>query len=281
MSELKLTILIDNNTLIDRYFLGEPGFCLHIRAGREILFDLGYSDAFIQNAHKLGINLRQIDAVVLSHGHLDHTWGLEPLIKLQTEALIEGLSVKQAELIAHPLVFTTKSIASLPQIGSLISRDKAAEHFELRLTREPAWLTPRLVFLGEIPRNLDFEPDYAIGDIHEPGAKPQKDFLQDDSALVYKSELGLVVIAGCAHSGICNTIERAREVCGESRVRSVIGGFHLLNPDIERLGGTIDYLKKLELESLYACHCTDLKSKIALGQSLPLREVGVGLKLEF
>jgi 7,8-dihydropterin-6-yl-methyl-4-(beta-D-ribofuranosyl)aminobenzene 5'-phosphate synthase len=82
---LELSVLVDNNTLIDRYFQGEPGVSYHLQdGGTNILFDAGYSDAFIRNAEKMGIHLLDIDVVVLSHGHLDHTWGLYHLIKLYT-----------------------------------------------------------------------------------------------------------------------------------------------------------------------------------------------------
>ena len=89
---MKLTVLVDTNTLIDRYFYGEPGISYFIvDEGKRILFDVGYSDAFIRNAQKMNIDLRNTDFLVLSHGHLDHTWGLEPLIKLYTEAIVEKI----------------------------------------------------------------------------------------------------------------------------------------------------------------------------------------------
>ena len=278
---MELTVLMDNNTLIDRYFQGEPGLSFFIREERDILFDLGYSDGFIRNAGKMGIDLLQTDMVVLSHGHLDHTWGLDPFIRLQTEGLIEGLPVKRPELIAHPEVFTTRSIMNLPQIGSLLSTEKVGDCFDMHLSREPVALTSNLMFLGEIERRMEFEPSYAMGRLGNDSEQGEEDFLPDDSGLVYRSDTGLVVIAGCAHSGICNTVEQARRVCGENRVRSVIGGFHLLDPEPKRLEGTVEYLSTLNLESLYACHCTDLNSKIALAAKLPLQEVGVGLRLQF
>jgi 7,8-dihydropterin-6-yl-methyl-4-(beta-D-ribofuranosyl)aminobenzene 5'-phosphate synthase len=106
---MKLTVLVDNNTLIDRYFYGEPGVSYFIEdEGNKILFDLGYSDVFIKNAQKLNIDLLNLDFVVLSHGHLDHTWGLDPLIRLYTEAIIENLNHKNPIIIAHPLTFYSK-----------------------------------------------------------------------------------------------------------------------------------------------------------------------------
>lgn len=104
--------------------------------------------------------------------------------------------------------------------------------------------------------------------------------LNDDTALAYMGEHGLTVISGCAHSGICSTIERAKAVTGVNNVHTVLGGFHLLEAGKARLGQTTDYLAGLDLDSLYACHCTDLAAKIVLAGKCPVREVGSGLVLE-
>jgi len=98
---MKLTVLVDNNTIIDRYFLGEPGLCYLIEdAGKKILFDTGYSDVFIRNAHKMKIKLTDIDAVVLSHGHSDHTGGLPHLMTMFTEEALENRPVPMPELVS-------------------------------------------------------------------------------------------------------------------------------------------------------------------------------------
>jgi len=91
----------------------------------------------------------------------------------------------------------------------------------------------------------------------------------------------LVVIAGCAHSGICNTVEQAKRVTGVDKVRAVLGGFHLQEAKPERLAPTADYLAALDLEGLWCCHCTDLAAKISLAAKCPVREVGSGMKLVF
>jgi len=278
---MKLTVLIDNNTLIDRYFLAEPGVSYLIEEeGKKILFDAGYSDAFITNAQKLTINLLDLDFVALSHGHLDHTWGLIPLIRLYTEGMIEGLKVKKPTLVAHPLTFSSRKIGNLPEIGSLLSEDKLSGYFHLELSKEPVNLTERLIFLGEIERVNDFEAKNPLGTILRNGVE-EDDFLFDDSALAYKSPNGLIIITGCSHAGICNIVEYAKKVCGDERVVDVIGGFHLLDPSAEQLQGTIEYFKSLHPDSLHACHCTDLNSKIALSKVSYLKEVGVGLMLEY
>ncbi len=279
---MKLTVLVDNNTLIDRYFLAEPGLSLLIEdSGLKVLFDVGYSDIFITNARKMGINLLDIDFLVFSHGHLDHTWGLDPLVRHFTEARIEGLPQGSPSLVAHPLALRSKRMDGVGEIGSLFSREKLEAHFELRLSSTPLWLNENLVFLGEIPRRYVFEGRDALGDVLNAEGYEESDLLFDDTALACKTRKGLVVITGCSHSGICNIIEYAKEVCREERVLDIIGGFHLLEPPEIQVQGTLEYLQNLKPECVHACHCTDLSSKIELAKVVNLNEVGVGLELEY
>ncbi len=278
---MELTVLVDNNTLIDRYFHGEPGLSFLINdSGKKILFDTGYSDAFLENASRMGITLLDIDHLALSHGHLDHTWGLDPLIRRYTEARIEGIMHSDPTLTAHPQVFHTKQMEGIGEIGTTLSVEKISEHFRIQLSRKPVWLTQDVVFLGEIPRKFDFEGKESIGTtMSEHGMID--DHLLDDTALAYRTQRGLVIITGCSHSGICNITEYARKICKEDRVIDIIGGLHLLDPSREQLDGTLGYMERLAPEELHACHCTDLRSKIELAKVVNLREVGVGLKLEY
>lgn len=278
---MKLTFLVDNNTLIDRYFLAEPALSIFIKTeGTRVLLDAGYSDAFLINARRLGLDLLNLDWIVLSHGHMDHTWGLDPLIRHYLEAQIEGLKFSRPQLLAHPQALVSKRIDKIPEIGSLISEDKLNTQFTLNLTDQPFRISEKLFCLGQIERVFDFEPQQPMGErFDENGSVP--DDLSDDTALAYVSDKGLVVIAGCAHAGICNTVEQARRVTGVNKIHSVLGGFHLQGADSERLDQTTEYLSSLNLDTLYACHCTDLAAKIALARQCPIREVGSGLTLEF
>ena len=127
---MKLKVLVENNTLIDRYFKGEPGVSYYLEAeGKKILFDTGYSDLFIENARKMDIDLLNLDYLVLSHSHLDHTWGLQNLIQLYTEAQIEGKKYKKPELVTHPETFAARRVGNIDQVGSLISKERAARHY--------------------------------------------------------------------------------------------------------------------------------------------------------
>ncbi|HDQ40827.1 MAG TPA: MBL fold metallo-hydrolase [Desulfonatronum sp.] len=279
---MRLTVLADNNTLTDHYFLGEPGLSILVEhEGQQTLLDAGYSDVFLQNAVKMGLDLLQLDRVVLSHGHLDHTWGLTALIRLRTEAAIERRNVVETELLAHPLALQSKSRDYLPEIGSLLSADQLGRHFRLNLREQPMQLGEGLYYLGEIPRRFAFERMDQRGRRRWGPDGPQPDALVDDTALAFRCARGLVLITGCSHSGICNIAAQAMDVTGVSRIVDIIGGLHLLKASKERLEKTVDYLTGVGLEALHACHCTDLEAKIALAGGLPVRETGSGLVLEY
>lgn len=276
---MKLTVLVDNNTIIDRYFLGEPGVSYLIEdVGKTVLFDTGYSDIFIQNARRMDIDLLAVDTLVFSHGHNDHTWGVAELIRLRSEGRPEKKACEKPDLIAHPRAFEPKLING-DSVGSLFPQETLSRHFQLRLTDRPLWLTDQLVFLGQIERTHDFEAQQPVGRCI--GATEQDDYLVDDSALAYKAAGGLVIITGCSHAGICNIIEQARKVCREDRILDIVGGFHLLKPSQRQLEGTVEYFKTLRPARVHACHCTDFASKVKLSEVASLEEVGVGMTLMY
>ncbi len=276
---MKLTILLDNNTLIDKYFIAEPGLSILIEDDEtSVLFDTGYSDIFIQNAFKMGKDLSQLNYIALSHSHLDHTWGLDPLVRYFTELDINKLPYKRPILVGHTLCLTGASADEIREFGTLLSEQKLAKHFKLQLNRKPQFLNDNLIFLGEIPRNNDFEGKLTFG---KKDGEQDADTVIEDSAIVAATKDGLVIITGCSHSGICNIIEYAKVISGDDRILDIVGGFHLQDPSQEQLEGTIAYFKDLSPINVHACHCTDLASKIALSRVCNIKEVGVGLSLEY
>jgi 7,8-dihydropterin-6-yl-methyl-4-(beta-D-ribofuranosyl)aminobenzene 5'-phosphate synthase len=281
--QLSLTVLVDNTTLTDRYFGGEPGLSFLIETeGKKILFDTGFSDLFLHNAQKLGINLLDLDMVVLSHGHLDHSGGLFPLIRHMTRSIIEGMQVKKPLLVSHPWCFYARPKFPVPDTGTVLSENELSRFFDVCTTTAPRYLTTNLVFLGEIERNFEYEQtDPGVRKIIMPDGSVKEDHILDDSALAFRTGEGLVIVTGCSHAGICNIVEQAQSVCSEHRVIDIIGGLHLLKPSPTRLKKTGEYLRNLQLKSLHACHCTSLSSKIVLAGYCPVQEVGAGLKLEW
>lgn len=267
---MRLTVLMDNNTIIDKYYLGEPAVSYYIEdEGVKIIFDVGYSDAYIKNAVNMDINLHSSDVIVISHGHDDHTRGLQYFFQSE--------GYENIKLIAHPDAFHKKYI-DRSEIGSPFSKDELEVLCTLHLTRHPMKISENIWFLGEIPRINPFEAKHPIGTV-QMGAFQQADELYDDTAIVYKSKDGIFVITGCSHSGICNIIEHAKVVSGENRVIGVIGGFHLFDLDDQTLQ-TIGYLKDNQIQILYPCHCTTFKVRAEMSKQMPITEVGVGMILD-
>ena len=267
---MKLTILVDNNTFIDQYYHGEPAASFYIECeGEKILFDTGYSDILISNAEKMGIDLQKVTYIILSHGHDDHTKGLK--------YLKDAIDVSDMKLIAHPDCFLPKYNGKL-YIGSPFSEEEIRNMTKYFSCKSSYQITEKLIYLGEIPRKNFYENQSPIGKYEQDGVL-KDDYLADDTAMVYKSEKGLFVITGCSHSGICNIIEYAKEVCKDNRVYGVLGGFHLFEDD-EQLQKTIEYLKNNEIKQFYPCHCVSLPARAKMMEKLSVVETGVGLVVE-
>jgi 7,8-dihydropterin-6-yl-methyl-4-(beta-D-ribofuranosyl)aminobenzene 5'-phosphate synthase len=258
---IKITVLNDNRS--SGKYLHEHGLSFYIETdmNKRILFDTGPSDIFLKNAKTLGVDINGVDMIVLSHGHWDHGNGL-PLLKDKT-------------LICHPDCFIKRyRKRDGSYIGLNASLNELQKRFNLILSKEPYHVSEDVIFLGEIPRNNKFES------ISTPFRLKNKkdDFVYDDSGLAIVSDLGLIVISGCAHSGICNTVEYAKEVSGIERVYAVIGGFHLKKENDITLK-TIEYFKKNKIDNVYPCHCVDDCVMKVFNIQFPNRLVSAGIQL--
>lgn len=266
---MKLIVVVDNNTLIDQYFLGEPAVSYYIEDGNErILFDTGYSDVLIHNADELSIDLSQVTKIVFSHGHNDHTGGFQ--------FLNSQYDLSHVELIAHPDAFNPKKEKD-EYISSNLVAQTVNRNCTLSCSRLPVAISENIIFLGQVPESNLFETREPIGK-QEIGDNLYDDYVLDDSALVYKGKNGLFIITGCSHSGICNIIEYAKKVCNNRNVLGVIGGFHLFNVD-SRLKSTIQYFLDNNITQLYPCHCVSFKVKAEINRHIEIGEVGVGLTI--
>jgi 7,8-dihydropterin-6-yl-methyl-4-(beta-D-ribofuranosyl)aminobenzene 5'-phosphate synthase len=268
---VKLKVLVDNNTYIDQYYYGEPAVSYYIEDdGTRLLLDVGYSDLFLRNSTALGVDLENISTIVISHGHDDHTRGLKYYFEQNYKNNIS--------IIAHPDAFKEK-VAGKIKICSPILQEELKEKCNLILSKEPIKVSKNITFLGEIPQINNFENRKPIGKQVVDGTLVN-DYVMDDTALVYKSENGIYIITGCSHSGICNIIEYAKEVCKDNRVLGVIGGFHLFEVT-EQVNKTMEYLVQNNLRELYPCHCTSFAVRAEIHRSLPVKEVGVGLEINW
>lgn len=253
---MKLRVLVDNNTIIDDYYLGEPALSFYIEDGdKKILFDTGYSDVFVLNANKMNININEINTIVLSHGHNDHTGGLVHLLNLKQNIDVYG----------HPNVDELKKHDN-HILSSPITLDKLPSNYSVHKTKQPTKISNNITYLGEIERTI--QPLRKLGD----------DPLFDDSAMVYENDEGIFIITACSHSGICNIVNQAKKITGKNHILGIIGGFHLLNnPEVTK--EVCEYFKNENIDMLYPCHCTDLKAKIELSKVKPIQEIGVGFEI--
>ncbi|MCD4833439.1 MAG: MBL fold metallo-hydrolase [Bacteroidales bacterium] len=258
---MKLSVLTENTA--SEKFLAEHGLSYYIEHDVDILFDTGHSDVFLQNAKKLNIDINQVDTVVLSHGHWDHGDGLR--------------YISNKKLICHPDVFQERYRKNGDEnIGLELSFKELKNKFDIIYTRLPFEVSKNIIFLGEIPRNNSFEAQTTTFELDDK----KDDFIIDDSGLVIKLEDEIVIISGCAHSGICNMVEYAKKVTGINKIRTVIGGFHLKYND-QQTKETIKYLKSQDIAEVYPSHCTELPALAAFYDEFKIKHLKSGMILNF
>ena len=236
---VKITVLNDDRN--DNCDLeSEHGFSIHVNVdNKSFLMDVGQSEIFMNNANKLGINLDEVKAILLSHGHYDHGNGLKYFNR-------------HIKLVMHPDCTLNRISKRSGSYGGLnLSLEELNDRFELVVTKDICEVFDGVYFLGEIERSNDYEAK-SFPMVDEQG---NEDITLDDSGCVIKTVDGIIVISGCAHSGICNTIEYAKKVTGIDKVLAVFGGFHLKVVD-EMCRKTIDYLKDNDVKNIYMGHCT-------------------------
>jgi 7,8-dihydropterin-6-yl-methyl-4-(beta-D-ribofuranosyl)aminobenzene 5'-phosphate synthase len=261
VNAIKITTLNDNTAAMGN-FIAEWGLSLLVETGgTTILLDTGMGNSVVHNAEILGVDLAQVETIVLSHGHSDHTGGLRDVLRAMR---------KEVEVIAHPDVWQAKYDKREDKPERFIGIPFRSEELEnlgacFRLSRDPVYITDNILTTGEVPMDNDFETiDKNIFVRDSSGWKP--DPVMDDRALIIKTELGLVVLPGCAHRGIINTVRHAQKITGVSEVYAVIGGSHLIGASEERLWQTIAALKEIDVQKLGLCHCTDLPVISVLAQ---------------
>jgi len=249
---INIKILTDNSTLYEE-FISEFGFSSYMETDdKKILFDLGETDCFLKNASNMGIDLTDLDYVVLSHGHHDHTNGLEYLIKLYNDNNIPVEN--RPKLLAHPEAFLNRYVDE-DKIGCKLSFKELAKNFQIVKSSDVFQISNNLMFLGEVPRENNFEGKDSLGEIVKEGFR-EADYIFDDTAIAYKAKEGLVIIAGCSHAGICNILEYSKKVTNVDNILTIIGGFHLQWSVDEYISKISDELAKYNIKDICACHCT-------------------------
>lgn len=244
---MKITLLCENSVGIEHYntCLAEWGFSAYIQVNDvNILFDTGTSYVYKHNAIQLGIDLNDVDFIVLSHNHKDHTGGLR----------FHEFRTKK-KLIIHPQI-----LDKLPKDES----QKIKKDFKILMSNKPYEFSRNIYYLGEIPRRNSFEKSMY-----------KNDKMLDDSAIAIKSNEGLILISGCSHSGICNICEYAKEITNQ-KLYAVLGGFHLFENDKKMIKGTIAYFKKEKPKFIFPMHCVDQPSMTQLYNNFRFKKYSSG-----
>jgi len=260
---IRVHILTEN--LAGSTFLAEHGLSYLIEVdGGKILFDTGHSDVFLKNAQKLGVDIEnEVQQIILSHGHWDHGNGL--------------VHLNNKKLLTQPGSFVQRyRKRDHSYIGLNLSKHELENKFQLTTSTSPVQVTTNMWFLGEIPRKNNFESQttpFELDDFSD-------DFIPDDSALAIIQNQELVIITGCSHSGICNICEYAKTVTGISKIKAVLGGFHLKDQGMQTQN-TIDYFKQNEVETIIASHCTELPALAAFYNVFKIPSVKTGMSFTF
>ncbi len=263
IKDLRITVLAEN-TARGADLLAEHGLAVWIEADRRrILFDTGQGKVLRHNARQLEVPLEATEMVVISHGHFDHTGGLKDVLD----------AAGPIDLYMHPKA-----------LGETYHREKGPPHRAIGMagfdkqalqrqtrrliwTRQPTELTDGVHVTGEIPRRNDFEdtggPFYLDASCNAP------DPLLDDQAMYLETPAGIVVVLGCAHAGVVNTLDYVAELTGRDQIHAVLGGMHLIRASTRRLEATVAALRRYRVRRIGAAHCTGVRATSYLWSQLP------------
>ena len=276
-NKITITTLVEN-TAQKHGLLAEHGLAFLLQVeGLNILFDTGQTDIIGHNAQQLGIDLQAVDSIVLSHGHYDHTGGLDTVLN----------SVKSGTpVFMHPQVLNPKFVkqpTGRARYVGIPEKCKAAviSFDNIRSTAKPTKICNNLWCTGPLPRQTSFEDTGGV--FFEDAECHKADEIMDDQAVFTETPFGLIVILGCSHAGIINTLTYIKELKPGRPIHTVVGGTHLVNASDYRMGKTIEALQKFNIAQLFPVHCTGLQATARLWKEFPGRvgvlPVGKTLKL--
>ena len=261
MNVLTITVLVEN-TAGKNGVLAEHGLAYLIETGGEkVLFDTGQGAVLENNIQKLNIDLSDVSSIVLSHGHYDHTGGLHIALPM----------IQSPQVYAHPAATDSKFSAN-PDGGSHPVGMPEADRLALQQAdwirvEAPTKLPCGLRLTGPVPRVTDFEDTGGAFYLDAECTVP--DELPDDQSAFLETEEGTVVILGCAHSGVINTLQYIQTLTNNRPIHTVIGGMHLIHADKTRMDRTVEELCAMNIQQLVPCHCTGLPAIVRMWNEFP------------
>ncbi|MEM4703563.1 MAG: MBL fold metallo-hydrolase [Candidatus Bathyarchaeia archaeon] len=253
--------------------IAEHGFSMLIRVfvGQEkhsVLFDAGISkDGVATNTKRMGLDLGEVECIVLSHGHYDHFGGLLHLLKT--------LNRDKLPIIVHKDMFRPRGVANadgtIRKYPAFPSEKKVKPAKYVKTTQPSKIADGTILVTGEVPRKTEFEKGFMQQRALVKGKWQPDPWVWDDRALVLNvKHKGLIVLSGCAHAGIINTVLYAKELTKTDAVYAIMGGFHLAGKDHEHaIGKTVEKLKELQPTLIAPSHCTGWKGAFAIAKALP------------
>lgn len=273
---VRITVLVEN-TAGGPGLLAEHGLSFWIEFGKHrILFDTGQGYVLKHNADRLGILLDTAEGLVLSHGHYDHTGGLADTLETQTSPVLFLHPAALKPRFARRPDGTAREIG-MPEHCINLAKEKA----RLLWTKEPTSIFEGISVTGPIPRQTAYED--SGGPFFIDNACQQPDPFLDDQALYMETGKGTVVVLGCAHAGVINTLKYVQDITNHRPIHSVIGGMHLVAASRERIEQTVAELRQLNIQYLMPLHCTGFYAMARLYHEFPekYRHCPVGTKVEF
>ena len=264
---MKITILCENSVGVPFGVIGEHGFACYIETAKgNYLFDTGQGFGIVQNSLILKKNLSKIDGIIISHGHYDHTGGLDKVLAI----------TGKKNIYAHPDIFikrfwekeNTSKFIGIPFRKSYLESIGANFKFNTDLVE----IEKGLFLTGEIPRLNEFEKgDLNMYAIDKEQNKIKPDPIKDDLSLIIDTPKGLIIVLGCAHAGMINIINYAIEKLNKNKIYAIIGGTHLgFSSDIQ-FEETLNVIDKYKIELLGVSHCTGLPKASLLHSKLKNR----------
>ena len=273
---MRITTLVEN-TVNKPDLIAEHGLSFLLETDDEtILFDTGQGYTIRHNAEKMGVDLSKVQKIILSHGHYDHTGGLEKVVDL----------TGNVDIYSHPNIFDKKYAKEddgARYIGTPFTKESLeSKGARFHLNRESIQVTINIRTTGEVERKTDFEIGSDRLCVMQEG-KLVKDDLMDDLSLIINGQERISVILGCCHVGIINTLYHIQKMTDNSPIDMLVGGIHLIGVADEKIDKTIELLKEFNIKKLALCHCTGMKAMPKLSQTfgnkLLFNNIGTRLEL--
>ena len=251
---MKFAFLIENKTDRDG-LVAEHGLSIYIEAhGRKILFDTGASDLFVKNAEKMNINLEEVEELIISHGHYDHTGGVPAFCEIN----------KIAPIYVHENAFYENF--SLNENGersmdSIPWTEHECAEIDPRIVRTSGvkWIDENIVISGTVPGIDGYEPTATFYRILEDGSVIE-DNMDHEQMLVIREPEGLYVFSGCSHRGVVPAIRYAREIFGGEKIAALVAGMHLYSADEEMRNKVVGQIIEEEIDIVMPVHCTGINA---------------------